>query len=485
MPPPNKKRRSNLNEEQNVIVPPTTDNLLQLNEDCLLEIFSYLKPLDVCAVKDTCHRLREVAETYMETFYKSKVLTLSDGQTNGAFKQFIKFGHVLTSLNIRSMHWHHQRNNALNLAFRQCNPKLVSLTLTYSNCELPFHRLRPLVRHLRKIQFEYLHCNLLDYRCDIRREQKIKEFLTVCTNLEELTFGAQVSVWSSCYQGIFLQQKFKNLRSLQLREVREFDLNNLKLFCKWNPNVQRLLISCCASLRELSQFHIPQHAPNIEGVSLKFSTVDRHEHEHTHLYSFNQFHQLKRLKYLALDTCRSNITNFIRNFDKQNSLLYLSLTNVELKLNEGLGEAFASLKQLKVLRLHLCVYFYYVGQNVFKMICKNLDNLEELFVTKTVMQFSQIADIVENSVNLKRLYLPTTTEIINGVVNEQSYLELVALRSRKKLTFPLTLYFENKYSYLVVMTSISTEVLRTHRNVINISKFNPSDFNEYDLPDTV
>lgn len=37
-----------------------------LNDDCLLEIFSHLPTIDLCAVKDTCRRFSGLADSTME-----------------------------------------------------------------------------------------------------------------------------------------------------------------------------------------------------------------------------------------------------------------------------------------------------------------------------------------------------------------------------------------------------------------------------------
>lgn len=452
--------------------------ILDLNEHCLLDVFRYLPPTDICAVRDTCVRFREVAEIHMATFFQSNELVLTS-RTRNAYKVLFKFGAVLRKLNIDSVNWEQRRVKEILSVLRKSNPKLDSLTISDRSFELALSRLRPLFGNLRKINLEYFNN---DFGYDIRREETIKAICKACTNIEELSFGAKISAMGSCYQGIFLQQKFKNLHTLELNEVRFLDLNNLKLFFKLNPNVHRLFLKRSVSLERLSDFNFTEYAPNITGVSLKFNETDHIVNQNTHLPLANQFFQLKKLECLALDSCCTDITRFVAKLAERNTLVYLSLNNVVIKMNEGLGDAFANMNNLKVLRLDI-IFYNPVGQDLFKVLCKNLVNLEELYVHKCNLDYQQIGDIIDNSISLQKLYLPSLKHM---ALNEDLYLEFVGMQYRKKRKLlPLTIFVEDYFSYPIVMRNIPGHTLQINSNIIKVSKFIMTDLDDYMLPYSV
>lgn len=52
-------------------------HILDLNDDCLDSVFSYLLPVELCAVKGTCGRFEAVADNYFERQCRNKEFTIS------------------------------------------------------------------------------------------------------------------------------------------------------------------------------------------------------------------------------------------------------------------------------------------------------------------------------------------------------------------------------------------------------------------------
>lgn len=458
---------------------------MDLNDHCLLDIFQYLPSYDMCAVKDTCHRFRELAEKQMEVFYKSEEFILSNRSRsafNSQIKAFRKFCSVFTKLNIsiEGPNWHND-NDLIFASMRNSNPKLDSLTLTGTDFETARSRLRQFFRNLRKIKFEY---SSNEFRCDIRREEIVKDICKACKNVEEISFGAKVSAMGSCYQGIFLQQKFGNVRALELSEVRELDLNNLKLFLKLNPNVKKLSIKRCVRLKDFSDLNLTRYAPNIEGVSVHFHLADLLENENTLMHQVNELSQLEHLKYLALDTCRTDITKLISSIAQRNSLVFLSLANVSFKINEGFAKAFSNMNNLKVLRLNIIIYdtSNKTFKDFYKILCKNLVNLEELHLFDYQMIIPQLEDIIGNCIHLKKLYLSSADHLYRESLDADTYIDLCKIRRRNKANSRLTIFLENCYSSKTLTALIPYYVLESFGVLINFSRFNPSNFDFYMLP---
>lgn len=475
--PPIRRKRRNQNKAKKVTV--STVKILDLNDHCLLDIFQFLAPFDMCAVKDTCCRFRDLAEKQMKVCYTSEEFILCNRSTrtfNRQIKVFYKFCGLFTKLNISIEGPNrHRENDLIFAAMRKCKPKLDSLTLTDTDFETAQSRLRQFFPNLRKIKLEYYNN---DFRCDIRREEIVKDIWKACKNVEEVSFGAKISAMGSCYQGIFLQQKFTNLRALELHEVRDLDLNNLKLFFKLNPKVRKLSLKRCVRIKEFRKLNLTRYAPDIEGVSVHFHLADLLENQNTELREVDELVQLERLKYLALDTCYTDIIKLITNLAQRNSLVFLSLTNVCFKINEGFAKVFSNMNNLKVLRLNMIIYDtgHKTFKDFYKILCKNLVNLEELYLLDYEVTVPEIGVIIENALSLKKLYLRSVNHLYEGELNETQYLKLVEMQCRKNAVSPLTIYFGNS------MDPIPSNVFQMRSDVISLSQFDASQFDFYSLP---
>ncbi|KAG4070760.1 hypothetical protein HA402_010986 [Bradysia odoriphaga] len=470
--------RRNRNQPKPISVSCTT--ILDLHEHCLLDIFGFLSPLDMCSVFDTCQRFRTVARIHMTSFYRSNELIVGDQATNG-IRMLCKFGAAVTKLRMEL--WRYQHCKAAFSWFRKLNPKLDSLTLLVKDLNAA-HMLRPMLGNLRQFRIEYVEKG---FSCDIRHEETIKDLLKACKNVEELSFGVKsvcvmgrCAVMGSQHQGIFLHLKFKRIRSLEIYAVRGFDFNNLKIFLKLNPSVQRISIKRCIGLDQLATFNLSQYAPNLEAVTLQFKVDLAMYSRPINLPIASMLSQLEKLKCLALQTCYTGITNFIASLARRNTLVYLSLTHVIHAKNLGLGSAFANMTNLKVLRLH--IIFNFDETEFITQMCKNLVSLEELHLLSTYITTKGIGVIIENSVNLKKIYFSNNfAQVEDGVFNKDTYGDFVRMQSRKNVPFPLTLFFSNN-CFCVVMVSLRNAL---NRDVINVSEFGLADFDWYNIPHSI
>lgn len=467
--------RRNHRTDQNTPSPVKSTTILDLNDHCLLDIFRFLSPLEMCSVFDTCKWLRHVAHIHMRTVYRSNELILSNEQNSG-YKMMCKFGSTATKLRIDFLNSHHQRSKVVVSWLRKLQPKLESLTLVDSNFNAGL-QLSPLLKNLRRFRIEYVIGNAA--YDDIKHENNIKEMLKNCENIEELSIGSRIITSRhhqrpQChYQGIFLQQKFKQLRSLEVYGECDFDINNLKLFLRFNRNIQSISLKRCISVKLLGEFNLSQYAPNIKALALQFRLVTEGAF---YLSLTSMLSHFENLKCLALDTCYTDVTNFIASMARRNSLIYLSLNNVRLGSNEELSKAFFNMTNLKVLRLEGFHYSTDIDDNFFKCLCKNLTQLEELHLCGMYLMQQQIADIIENSINLKKIYFP---HMMSGVLDENVYGNFVEMQRRKSVPFPLTIFFANR-SHSNLMFHLRGCSL--NRDVIDIAKFYLSDFDSYSLP---
>lgn len=469
--PPIRTRRRNRNTETATatIIIANTTKILNLNDDCLLEIFNYLSPVDMCAVKDSCCRFRGLADKRMKSFYKSRMFNLSD---TGNQMPFFKFCGVISKLNI-SLSKTSNRNMELSIFsnIQKYNPKLDTLTLSAVNFELAHSRLYKTLPNLQKIKLEYFDPDYFQY--DIKYEEVIKSIFKSCKNIEQISFGARQSSMGSPYQCIFLQQKFKKLRSLELRDVREIDLNNLKLFFKINPNLETITLRRSIRLRDLSTVNFEENCPNIKGISLQFCFSD-HAIYQSQLRWGDALCKFENIKYLALDTCCKTITDVITKLAQANSLDYLSLTNVIQKVNNGFAEAFCNMTNLKILRLDM--FNHPLSEpHFYKILLTNLVNLMELHLRRDEM-FKDVLDIIENARNLEKLYLSK----MGDIYNEENFLMLVEARLRKNGVCQLTIFIDNE-EYILAVQLIPKNILNENDHLIRLA-INFSHLDDYWLP---
>lgn len=103
MPKTTEYYRSNLG----TLHPPFDQNesLLDLNDDCLSEIVSYLSDIDLCAINDTCRRLKPLAVEEFRLRYKNKEYEIYRGFTENTVTSSIlrTFGQLIVSLDLNEI----------------------------------------------------------------------------------------------------------------------------------------------------------------------------------------------------------------------------------------------------------------------------------------------------------------------------------------------------------------------------------------------
>lgn len=73
-------------------------NLLNLNDDCIYEILSYMTEDDLIALKNSCRRLDKLTLDFVRREYRRKLFELQS--TNQSHNYFREFGPIFTRLSI-------------------------------------------------------------------------------------------------------------------------------------------------------------------------------------------------------------------------------------------------------------------------------------------------------------------------------------------------------------------------------------------------
>lgn len=153
--------------------------ILALNDDCLLEIFSHLPMMDLCAVKDSCRRFNVLADytakLAIQQLQEFDVLPKDDNQKDLAifmqhFGKFVGKKIVLkteATFNVKKV-W---------LLLKHCT-SLKELELVGVNVHgLPIHRMKKILQSVQVLQFKKCSGTDLEYA----------RIINACVNLRSLT----------------------------------------------------------------------------------------------------------------------------------------------------------------------------------------------------------------------------------------------------------------------------------------------------------
>ncbi|XP_054743904.1 uncharacterized protein LOC129248396 isoform X2 [Anastrepha obliqua] len=209
----------------------TMKSLLELNDDCLIEIFQYLSLVETFNVIDVHNnRLTDIARQRIATF---KELNIQIREfPNFTSKQLQIIGASLRSL-IMSAGYSIPTQTVLNIIKPLCEGAATTnqlreftLNYVYFNKEI-CHYIGNVATKLQKLNLSY--CQLTD--------ELLTELLKKCTNLKELHVLGNYTL-----NGYFLQNLcIPTLRLLKLEQHAEWNFS-LEAYKIKNPNIQLITI---------------------------------------------------------------------------------------------------------------------------------------------------------------------------------------------------------------------------------------------------
>lgn len=281
----------------------STINIMDLNDDCLLEIFNYVHLTDLCAVADVCHRFRQNAQSHLaasKTNYKIDALQLHCDDKEGAIilqdrlacsardklrsvyfgdcslhqrrrhiSNFLRnFGMLVKSIKI----YHHlsrcsdiaataeHMHDVFDLITIYCRATLDELDLrdcsTDINGEIE-NSVRPLLLHLRTLKLNRL---------------KYSELLGRSLSLwapELRALHIECASWVSTEIDHILVQPFRRLETFSFSGTSDMKSNRLEEFFKLNPPVKKVGLSLeCPNVDGRIVQSIASHVADIEALEI-------------------------------------------------------------------------------------------------------------------------------------------------------------------------------------------------------------------------
>lgn len=399
--------------------------LLDVNDDCLYEIFSHksLSIMDLCSVAETCTRLKDVATIIFAKSYKTcQFNDLSLNTIHEMRRMLLNFGSSITDLTIGPSYDFERQFDGmsarvLDLVIRCCSKSLESLRLKdYEISDHLIGKLRPMFGKLKLLHIEDGYIN-----------GDGKQLLASCKSLVEL----KVINLENDEIGMIFENKFPKLESFKYQKnYEDYEDYDLETFVSQHKGLKAFSMgnyqADCSTL-------FPVLAKNCLDLE-KLIITGGHSSDSAHDYvtALKSLLALKKLAKLKIKCDKENVTEFIQELPQLSSLEFLELWHVQSDAEFVL--ALSKLKNLKTLRLRGCNHL----PNVISL--ANLEKLTELSII--LPGSTTVVDIKIDVVGLVKR-LPDLKKLVIGLhsfkVDRRMYLQLVnVVRERSgRLLSPL------------------------------------------------
>uniref|UniRef100_A0A336MI68 CSON000318 protein n=1 Tax=Culicoides sonorensis TaxID=179676 RepID=A0A336MI68_CULSO len=381
----NNNPNSNGNLEMNNNELNENSNLIKLNDDCLLEILSYLNILDLMNIQDIHPRLDSVIEIHMHKYgefsFEKEFERAKDFRVYQNATSILKF----LGANLRSIaltlfqHFRENVNEVLKVLSKNC-PNLDTLKCKHFNSDHlnSLKYLNPQLRQLKSFSFHFGKLTSDDELAIILNKTQILEELNILGNKE---------ITGEC---------LKNIRTLKSLNVSSCD--KLKPECLINALHQN------KNLRELSLDFFNKINQNvIDSLTgcheIEFLSIEYFLHNNLPILNFDPIAKLACLKKLRFTLFGLiPIDTLLEELSKKNVLEELHLFLMCQEIKHHTIKCISKLTALKSLTI-----LHSISDESLKML-KTLSNLEVLKIPKeTELSTETIVDFIECCYKVKSL----------------------------------------------------------------------------------
>lgn len=363
--------------------------ILDLNDDCMREVFEYLDQSNLCAVADVCARFRQNAVQVIRS--KFKHLELNQYSPMRDYAKLRNFGAFVSSVHVIGCGERKPKTKNLKSIFEYmslyCTGKSIKLKLNYVvlSAEIAL-AMRPLLARVHELEF-------FDCRCE---EMILKRLPLWSPELHALKF------WTCHmpndkpkmrFDG--LNQKFPKLQLISLRGAKNVKNSNIGEFLKKNPQLSEIHVKHCASLTDNIFYPIVEYTPNIEKISfLASSWIHRSD-------SVRLFGRLRSLKSLIFAVDSDHM--FAHMIVREIALAKIPLESLDLgiyHLYSTPHQGILQLKNLKTLRMR-GISDLTAAQLI--EICENNKELSDIHLTATDLELTEdiLLKLIRNAKNLR------------------------------------------------------------------------------------
>lgn len=430
-------------------------SLLDLNDDCLFETFSCLSLLDLCAIRNSCSRMRNVADNYVGRTHKSLNTNYGCTSIENDVHSAIAKEELLQILSSFG-----QQIDALTLDQDDFTPNVLSdaiLSMLDAFCKR--RRLQHL--KLKKIEFsdEFVaNCThpfanvgrLTLEKCTSYTASSMDECIKKCTGLADLEI-----IYGSI-DGTFLEQAYPTLRRFCV-ESNRIDSELVKNFIARNKELNELRIVQCHETDDSIFKSIADHLNELETLTLRTILVTPN-----YKYNLMELLNVAKLRDLEIDCNYEAIDDFLKGLAVKDQLHSLGLASVEL--TEDVCIAIGNLKNLQKLKLVTILNSMKSGQ--FKSIAAQLPNLKKLEIASSdLVTFDDIVEFVENAPKLTDIILSSCKNVIP--FDMAQFNRLVDVCVKRPIQLKLTVHIDY-YALHSMKKNIKRPLRRQHAKIVEL-----------------
>lgn len=423
----------------------TKTKLLGLNDDCLVEIFSYLDAVDLCAVNQIAGRLHRIAQQVFRMHFTTLDLSHISSMVNyyeltlyKARNLFQCFGASIVQLKVAALAFKlEKRSRVVDLIVRHCS-NLKSLEFI----DFQFRNTR--IAHVQKF-LGNLH-ELTLTRCNL--QGCLRNLFRECVQLKSLVIQTDTNLNGAC-----LEWEFPQLESATLTMRDDISLHSFYTFLRMNPQLKSLELYHCD---DETFDPIATNLPQLERLSVEVSYF------YDYVENLKSLLQLNHLKELKLNCSLYPISTFVDALAAKDTIEVLHIS--EGVLNDHLIEALSKCKRLRSLKL---CSMPNVHDKFLIGLAKNLPNLNEFYIRRCqAMTNRGVLAFVEIATQLHSLSISNSTVQVDSVF----FMELVRIYSQRSQKLTLSL--------LQLNSTLAPEMVAEQKHTVRIERIN--DFGAFD-----
>lgn len=443
----------------------STKNILNLNDDCLEEVFRHLDDeMDLCAVADVCVRFRAAARAIFESKYKNYHFfhCAKDSAANKLLvtsRMLRNFGANVKTISLRGecadKFKSNYQNKILELLRAYCGGSLVELNLRHFKITDEISLVMwPVLSSLQKLSLIQCEFSELFLKMLPACAPELRNLDLLSNRVIEKRKAIQLDGLQQSYD------KLANICFMGINDVKNIDIEEL---VKRNPQLKQIHIMHCRNLDDNIFQSIATHVPHIE--TLRINNLPQ-----TNDNNAKYLGQLSSLN--SLEMSAFSVSFIITGLREINAaripLEHLSLSCFNLCGENGqFVDVVSQLKHLTTLKL-----ISMTGSNWIDIqdICKRLNELSELYLVNPVqLSAVDLLETVRNAEKLKMLYIGKwqLNEEEKICFDVEMYLEMVEVVSQRREKVHL-LISTNSFGRFRNTALIPKKLIRKYKNILSL-----------------
>lgn len=414
--------------------------IFRLKAKCFAEIFDFLHLKDLCAISETCGRLKKLVGEYFKQNYKSKAIAI--GMINGQISERVdglhtNFGQYAQDVQIFDEEMDVFRHVASSVNRNLRSIQFVMLTTTHPE------KIKEILSNVESVTFIF---------CLVGGES-YDNVLKYCSKLKCLSISD-----SDDSRVQWPQKTYPMLENLTVFDNTDGPLDGLKMFLKLNPQLKKLT----TSLDRDQLFPLLTETVNLKLNELSFEMhdFDRRKAEETR-NRLNTLQKNECFKRVRIVCYRGNqLVNVIEIFQEINGLVAIEFVhciysgNLNHTMNK-VAVALATLKNLVELRFSRCEI-----------------SLAQADILSTALVKLERVDLQQNSIETAMVFARRLAKLKILKIGIESYCSEICIgdlqNDRAKLTdaehliiyLPEEAYLDFKWT----STSLKYELVELRRN---------------------